>query len=192
MPFDEKHFEEVLLEVKRHLEDTEVSKLAHWNAAAVYERRHTVFIGLPATLLSVLLTWLLSAGFRQILANDSSIQILTKQVPVFLSLAVSILSGLGTFLNFRDLAIKHRNAAENLHSLWRDCKNWGTDFPDETTCEKAVQMVQQYRRRINDINRDAPQIPKWAWKSVSRQKEEGSTIYKTDSNQSLEEENIIK
>jgi hypothetical protein len=47
-------------------------------------------------------------------------------------------------------------------------------------CEKAVQTVQGYRQRLNEINRDSPQIPKWAWKSVRTQRLEGSTQYESD------------
>ena len=168
------------MEIQRHLEDTEISKLAHWDAAAVYGKRHSVFIGLPATILSILLTWILSSDFRQLALDSAILKAFADHVPVFIGLVVSLLSGLGTFLNFNELAIKHRTAAENLHSLWRDCKNWETDFPDESLCEKAVHAAQQYRKRLNDINRDAPQIPKWAWKSVKQQREEGSTLYKVE------------
>jgi len=183
MAFDKDHFQKVQQEIQRHLEDTEISKLAHWNASAVYDKRNKMYIGIPATLLSVILTWLLTTNFDQILLDNIVINTLFKNAPVIISLIISILSALGTFLNFKDLSTRHRSSAENLHVIWRDCKNWKTDFPDESMCEKAVQMAQQYRRRINEINRDAPQIPKWAWKSVSKQKAEGSTSYSTESNQ---------
>ncbi|MEZ8153015.1 SLATT domain-containing protein [Vibrio splendidus] len=177
MAFDKNHFEKVNQEVMRHLEDTEVSKLAHWSAAAVYKRRQMFFIGLPATFLSILLTWLLSSDFQSLAENSSKLKAISEHIPVFMGLVISLLSGLGTFLNFNELSIKHRTTAENLHSLWRDCKNWDTDFPDESSCEKAVSAAQQYRKRLNDINRDAPQIPKWAWKSVKAQRQEGSVKY---------------
>ena len=180
MAHDDAHFASVKLEVLRHLEDSEVSKLAHWSAAAVYDRRHKIFIGLPATLLSLLLTWMLSADVKAFFDTDDSLKMLVSNIPLVISLIVSVLSGLGAFLNFQELASKHRVTAENLNALWRDCKNWDTDFPDTASCEKAVQTVQSYRRRLNDINRDAPQIPKWAWLSVKEQRQEGSTHYASD------------
>lgn len=180
MAFDKLHFEKVTNEIQRHLEDTETSKLAHWDAAAVYKRRHVAFIGLPATILSILLTWLLSSDFQSLSESSQFIKEFSKHIPVFMGLVISLLSGLGTFLNFSELSMKHRATADNLHSLWRDCKNWETDFPDESLCEKAVHTAQQYRKRLNDINRDSPQIPKWAWKSVKKQKMEGSVAYKSE------------
>ena len=171
------HYEIVLKEITRHLEDSETSKLAHWTAGAVYEKRHKFYLGLPTTIISLLLAWLLSTQFTQSGLNEKLGSTVIVYISVFFSLLVSVLSGLLTFLNFNDLAIKHRTAAENYHALWRDCKNWETDFPDESKLSQAVQMAQQYRRRINDINRDSPQIPKWAWKSVQEQIAEGSTTY---------------
>ena len=180
MANDDAHFSSVKAEVQRHLEDSETSKLAHWHAAAVYERRHKFFIGLPALLISLLLTWLLSSDTKAFFDSDGEFKALANSLPVMLSLIVSVLSGLGAFLNFNELAGKHRTAAENLNALWRDCRNWDTDYPDASMCEKAVQTVQSYRQRLNEINRDAPQIPKWAWRSVKRQRDEGSTRYRAE------------
>jgi len=178
--YDKAHFNLVNAEVSRHLEDAETSKLAHWKAAEVYERRHKLWLGLPALLLSLALSCLLSSDAKTFLNSHQYTKWLTDGLPVLLSLLISVLSGLGAFMSFNELAIKHRTAAENMHSLWRDCKNWGTDFPDDTLCEKAVQTVQAYRVKLNEINRDAPQIPKWAWKSVQQQRIEGSTSYEDE------------
>jgi hypothetical protein len=158
MAYDRKHFEYVLKEVQRHVQDTETSKLAHWHAAARYEKMHRFCIGVPATVLSIFLTWLLSSEFNRVVSDITVISVATKQISLVVSLLVSLLSGLGAFLNITDLAIKHRTAAENYHSLWRDCKNWQTDFPDESQVERSVQVVQQYRRRLNEINRESPKF----------------------------------
>lgn len=182
MAYDVAHFTYIREEVDRHLEDTETSKLAHWHAAGIYERRHKLFIGLPAILLSLLLTWMLSADVKTLLGGDGVWGSISKSVPVVLSLLVSVFSGVSTFLNLPELAAKHRSTAENLNVLCRDCKNWDTDFPDVESCERAVQTAQTYRKRLNDINRDAPQIPKWAWLSVKEQRAEGSTSYANDKN----------
>ena len=139
-----------------------------------------MFIGLPATILSLFLAWMLSSDAKKLLADTGVLQIFATNIPIILGLVISCLSGLGAFLNFNDLAAKHRTTAENLNALWRDCKNFDTDFPDSSFCEKAVQVVQTYRKRLNDVNRDAPQIPKWAWRSVKKQRAEGSTSYRID------------
>ena len=105
---------------------------------------------------------MLSSGTQKFLPDIGFSGNLILQIPTVLSLIVSILTGLNSFLNLGDIATRHRTAAENLHALWRDCKNWDTDFPDSLECKKAMETVQAYRRRLNEINRDAPQIPRWA------------------------------
>ena len=177
MAFDGKHYDIAYEEILRHLEDTETSKLAHFYAASVYEKRHRFFIGLPATFFAILLTWLLTSPIEN-LFPQSMLTFLKDTLPIILSLIVAILSALSTWLNFNDLAIRHRMAAQNYQSLWRNCKNWKTDFPDASTIKEAIQVVKQYRDRLNEINRNSPQIPKWAWKSVRKQQKEGSTSYK--------------
>lgn len=184
MTCNQTHFTAVRLEVLRHLEDTETSKLAHWDAAAVYGRRHKYYIGLPALVMSLVLSWMLSSEAKTTLMDTGWVGQVVRSVPVVLSLLVSVLTGLGAFLNFNELAGKHRRAAENLSALWRDCKNWDTDFPDSSTCENAVLAVQGYRKRLNEINRESPQIPHWAWISVQRQREAGSTTYTVEQRKS--------
>jgi hypothetical protein len=181
MANDDNHYEKVGIEIQRHLEDSEVSKLSHFAAAGIYEKRHRYLVG-TATGCAIVLTWILTSPLDRIFSPDL-LYLLSDMIPVFLSLVVSILTALGTWLNFNDLAIRHRMAAQNYQALWRNCKNWETDFPDESTSKEAAQMVKQYRDRLSEINRNSPQIPHWAWKTVSKQREEGSTSYE------IEEEN---
>lgn len=172
---DGKLYELICEEIERHLEDSEVSKLAHFHAAAIYEKRNKYFLGLPATLSALLLSWFVS----QDVANKN-IEPLSANVKLILSLIVSLLSGLVTFLNFNEIASKHRVAAQRYQQIWRKCKNWHTDFPDDTKNEDARKMAQQYREELNEINLESPQIPKWAWKSTQKQQNEGSTKYEKE------------
>lgn len=102
------------------------------------------------------LAWLVSSQTRNVLPAAGVSSELVHNIPVFVSLAVSLLSGMTAFLNLNDLAIRHRTAAENLNALWRNCRYCETDFPDASFCEAAVKAVQGYRARLNDINGDAP------------------------------------
>ena len=177
MKHDVEHFRAAIDEIERHRQDTETSKLGHWAAARVFEIVHKFALGLPATLLAILLAWFLSSQTKTILPSTGLGSELISNIPVFISLTVSILSGLTTFLNLNELATRHRTAAENLHALWRNCINWRTDFPDASSCDEAVKAARSYRERLNDINKDAPQIPKWAWKGAQRQRAAGSVSY---------------
>lgn len=162
-------------EVARHLEDSETSKLSHFNVAEVYERRHKYWLGLPTTIAALLLAWLVS----QKDLSDGSVQYIFI-LKITLSFVVAISSGVSTFLNFNEQAGQHRKAALKYQDLWRKCKNWKTDFPDSSENQKAKSTVQEYRNIITNINQESPQIPKWAWKSVAKQQKEGSTEYVID------------
>lgn len=159
-------------EVLRHLEDSETSKLSHFYAAARYEKLHKFYIGLPTTIAALLLSWLVAQN--DLSGDDYKIIFGLK---ICLSLIVAISSGVSTFLNFNELAAHHRKAALKYQDIWRKCKNWETDFPDDTDLSKAKTVVQIYRTEMTNINQVSPQIPKWAWKSVAQQEKEGSTTY---------------
>lgn len=182
MVSDKNYYNIACEEVQRHLEDCEVSKLAHFDAAQRFEERHRYWLGVPATVLSIALTWLLTSPIERMIAGETGLFVKTS-LPIWISLFVSILTTLSAFLNFNDLSVRHRSAAHKYHALWRQCKNWQTDFPNELFVKEAVQMARQYRERLNEINNDAPQIPRWAWKSVRKQRLEGSTSYRVDSDQ---------
>lgn len=164
-------------EIGRHLEDSEVSKLAHFYAAAKYESIHRYWLGLPATLAAIILAWIVSKDVGMPDAATTTVSPWYSWSKTTLSLAVPLLTGLSTFLNLNDTASKHRNAAQRYHQLWRKCKNWRTDFPDDTSNDEAKKIAVVYRVEINDINNDSPQIPRWAWKSTQKQQSEGSTEY---------------
>lgn len=167
-------------EIDRHLEDAEVSKLGHWHAAAVLESRHRWLIAVPTVVLSALLTWLLMMP-DGIFASASSIK-LAKITPPFIALLVTLVAGLDLMLGLKNLVASHRNAALSYQEVWRHCKNWSTDYPDYHSAEKAAQSAREYRDRLNSINRNSPQLPKWAWRSVSEQRAEGSVSYRAAAN----------
>ena len=162
----------IKVEVDRHLEDAETSKLSHFFAAARYEKLHKFYIGLPTTVAALLLSWLVA---QKDLPQENSQLIFGLKI--ILSLIVAISSGVSTFLNYNELASQHRKAALKYQDVWRKCKNWQTDFPDDTDLINAKTSVQVYRSEMTSINQESPQIPKWAWKSVDKQKKEGSTSY---------------
>jgi hypothetical protein len=165
-------FREVILkEVARHLEDAETSKLSHFFAAQRFETLHRYYIGLPTTIAALLLSWLVAQ--KSLAVNED----LLFAIKIILSLIVAVSTGISTFLNFNGFAAQHRKAALRYQEVWRKCKNWDTDFPDDTDLSLAKSRVQEYRDSMTNINQESPQIPRWAWKSVEKQIKEGSTNY---------------
>lgn len=169
----EEHYEIICSEIARHLEDAETSKLAHFDAASTFEQWNKFILGLPATIAATVLAWIVNRDST----GNSTTEAWLNMLKVVLSIMVPALSATITFLNLNDIATNHRAAAQRYSELLRKCKNWETDFPDDTNNEKAKEMVQKYREEITSINKESPQIPKWAWKSVREQKREGSTTY---------------
>ncbi len=177
-------YEYARVEIERHLEDSEVSKLGHWYAAAVLHGRHRNFIAIPAIVLAAMLTWLLQNSLDELLSPPTA-RFLSTVVPRFLALIVTLLTALDLLLSLKSLEAAHRNAALSYHEIWRHCKNWHTDFPDETYAERAAQAAREYRDRMNSINRNSPQLPNWAWKSVSAQRAAGSVNYSVETAEAL-------
>jgi hypothetical protein len=172
-PIDTLAYSKVIsAEISRHLEDSEISKLSHFFVAARYERIHKFYIGLPTTIAALLLSWLVA---QKDLPDDNHLIIFT--IKITLGLVVAVSTGISTFLNYNELASQHRKAALKYQDIWRKCKNWHTDFPDDTDLVNAKKIAQAYRSLMTSINQESPQIPRWAWKSVDKQRKEGSTRY---------------
>ena len=113
------YYSTICKEIQRHLEDSEISKLSHFYAASRYEKLHKYYIGLPTTIAALLLAWLVT---QKDLPDNSSQFIFS--IKIILSLIVAISTGVSTFLNYNELASKHRQSALKYQDVWRKCKNW--------------------------------------------------------------------
>jgi hypothetical protein len=165
----EAYYKIIQTEIYRHLEDSEISKLCHFYAAEKLEKIHRYYLGLPITIAALLLSWLVAQ-------RDLSFSF-EMAAKISLSLIVTIATGINTFLNLNELASAHRKAALRYQDIWRKCKNWNTDFPDDSNLEQAKSSAQAYRAELTAINQQSPQIPKWAYKNASKQRLTGSTTY---------------
>lgn len=169
------HFEYIASEYEKHLEDAETSKLGHFNAAGTFEKRYKI-LAITTALTGVILVWLLTSPFDDFL-NPQLTKFLSEGLPIFFGLLSTAFTTLNYFFDFSNLAEKHRIAAHKYQSIWRQCQNWNTDFPTEEFVLDAQDRVSKIRDRLTEINSESPQIPRWAWKSVDKQKSEGSTTY---------------
>lgn len=173
---ENKDYENIIKkEVARHLEDSGISKLSHFFAAERFEIIHKYYIGLPTTVAALLLSWLVAQKDLETGGNSWIFPI-----KITLSLIVAISTGISTFLNFNELASQHRKSALRYQDIWRKCKNWETDFPDETDLVSAKKIIRSYRKDMTEINQESPQIPKWAYNSVNKQMKAGSISYNNE------------
>lgn len=174
---NETHFQLISTEIERHLEDAEISKLAHYNAAGRLDKVHRYYLGLPVTVAALLLSCLVT--LKEVSPEYATPVYVLKLI---LGVVVTVSTGVGTFLSFNEIASKHRLAAHRYQSVYRRCKNWLTDFPDERDIAKAQKTARIYREELTEINKESPQIPKWAYNKVDDQQRSGLTSYFTDKN----------
>lgn len=153
-------------EINHHMMDSDERKILHSYAALRYERKHKMIVG-SSTALAITLTWLLTSPLENIIDPGLAKKIIDT-VPMILALAVSLLSGLGAWLNYSDLSNKHRVASDNYHALWLKCCHWNTDFPDVEFAKDAARAAQIYRERIIEITCASPPIPSTVWSRVGR------------------------
>jgi len=164
-------YEIICNEIKKHEEDSNYNRLAHFAVAKKYAKNHKIFIISQAIATAIILTLLLSPLDK--IFNPSLVEV----IKIFLSLCIAIYSALGAHLNFHELSITNHNVAQKYQTLWRNCDNWKTDFPDESNIEEAIKRTQFFRDRINEINRESPQIPDWAHDQVKKYMDQGMDKY---------------
>lgn len=162
---DEPLYQQIEDEFTRHLVDCHDSKRAHFDLADYYYEKANMLYYLQSFGLAVITAWLFSTQFEGFLSEDSSI---VKATPTILAIIVSVLTIVEHVFRFKDKAVTHEQAAKRYHTLWRACKNWKTDFPDEATINNARLVVQKYREQLNDINRDAPHLSSVLWRKIEK------------------------
>lgn len=159
-------------EFKRHLIDCHDSKTAHFDLADYYEKRASFVNKIQSFGIAIVLTWLLSTQFSGFLPQDHAV---VKAFPTVLALIVSVMSILEYVLKYNEQAATHIKYAQKYHALWRSCKNWKTDFPNEDCFDQARVAVQKYRDSLSEINKEAPHLSFESWGKISTVRE--STEY---------------
>jgi hypothetical protein len=171
-------------EFERHLVDCHDSKQAHFDLADYYYDKANLIYYAQSFGLASITAWLLTNQYNGLLPLEHPA---VKATPTVLSIIVSILTILEHVFRFKEKALIHELAAKRYHTLWRTCKNWKTDFPDESTIEQARFAVQKCREQLNEINRDAPHLSSIMWKRIDKiRKKKG---YKDVSKYTFEERN---
>lgn len=163
-------------EFERHLVDCHDSKRAHFDLADYFYEKATLVRYAQSFGLVMITAWLLTTQYEGFLPQNHPV---VKATPMVLAIIVAVLTILEHVLQFKEKAIAHEQAAKRYHTLWRTCKNWQTDFPDETSVEQARIAVQKYREQLNDINRDSPHLSSLLWKKIEKmRKKNGKDVSK--------------
>ena len=157
-------------EIKRHTEDVEYAKATHYAAAERNDR-----------LYSILLFW----GFLTTLLGLSS---LLLSISLFIDFKYNWIGHIVTLLgacvtlwplikDYSGKAMNHRRFAEEYNTIYKRCKNWETDFPDNSNIAEAKKELLLLRSQVISVNSLSPKTVPKDYAIASRNIDTGSYSY---------------
>ncbi|MEH2609606.1 SLATT domain-containing protein [Bradyrhizobium sp. AZCC 1693] len=166
--------DEVILEAQRLEERTGDSAKGHHVAAEGWEKRG-FRLGLPTALIS-------GVTSLAVFAQASKDIWWVGFIAVGLSILVTILTTLTTFLNPNEKENAHITAAHAYDRLNNDARMFSTIecWRDNATEEALTAKLFELVERRNKLNADSPQIPPWAWAKAQERIKKGETTFAVD------------
>jgi hypothetical protein len=166
--------DEIVREAKRLEERTRDSMKGHHCAAEGWSKR--VFqLGIPTAIISAITS---AAVFVEAAKDIWWVGIAAAA----LSVIVTILTTLNTFLNPNEKESSHSTAAHAYDRLNNDARMfwsiecWSSNATEELLTAKLMELVE----RKNKLNQDSPQIPQWAWDVAQERINRGEATYEVD------------
>lgn len=157
---------EVIKESKRIEEDCLHSSKGHYVAAQFWSNFHLI-IGIPSVVL---------AG----IAGASAFTDLPIVAGV-ISIIVTILTSIATFLNPKDRASSHFTAGNNYNSLQSSIRRfWSIECKDDEPIKLLIHKLEEYSLTRDRLNRESTQIPRWAYNKGKKYIEDGEAKYAVD------------
>lgn len=143
----------------------EKNYLLHYHVGDILESTEKRMIGLPMAMLSVFVT----ASIGVSIAAPDQLPKWAIYLSGGLSLLVSILATLITFLSLKDKAALHNRAAENYYYLLSQCKSFVADPDIFSISNDDLKKRQEYfREEVRRLHMDSPAIPGWAYKKAEK------------------------
>jgi hypothetical protein len=167
-PFS-KALEEIIKEAKRIEENAQYSSKGHFAAAHFWKNFH-LWIGIPIVLFSAI------AGASALSKFDPS-----HIIAGVLSIIVTALSGVLTFINPNKNENIHFNAGNNFDSLQNKVRMfWTIDCWKGEAEEVLTEKLKNFSEQKDRLNQSCPQIPKWAYNKAKKGIQEGEAEYRAD------------
>lgn len=126
---------------------TKIELGGHYEAAKVFERRQMA-LGYPTVIFSAIASSAIVSAL-----NDSTV-LLFNAITIFISMTVTVLTSLQTFLQYSSRADRHKATAVELGRLLREVQQ-ALAFEDAITKPQA----DAFRTRWDEISKSAPSIP---------------------------------
>ncbi|MDP8214176.1 MAG: SLATT domain-containing protein [Candidatus Euphemobacter frigidus] len=164
-----KSLEAIIKEAKRIEENGLYTSKGHFTSANYWSKFH-LWVGIPTLVLATI------AGTAALGQFD------TKNIIAgVLSIIIVLFTAIATFLNPKEKASNHLTAGNHYDSLLTRARIFWTiechgDKTEEILTEKLMYLSEEKDR----LNRESPQVLKWAFKKARRDIEEGEASYKVD------------
>jgi len=166
--------EAIIDEAKRIEENCLFTAKGHFVVAQFWTNFH-LWIGIPSVVLAG------AAGTAAFAKFDSN-----NIVAGVTAIIVAILTGLSTFLNPSDRSKIHLNAGNNYDSLLSRIRIfWTIECRKENSDEILAKKLKDFSDERDKLNRECPQVPKWAYKIAKKGIEAGEADYIVDKNKKI-------
>ena len=159
----------IISEAKRIEENSLHTSKSHFVAAHFWEQFH-LCIGIPTVILAAVAGTIAFAAFKY-----------GNVVAGALSILVTVLSAVATFLNAKQCASTQRKAGNDYDSLLTRVRIfWTIECRREESLDILADKLEDFSRERDRLNRDCLQPSRWAYKRAKKGIEEGEAEYKVD------------
>ena len=146
----------------------------HFAAAQFWTNFH-LWIGIPTVILAAI------AGITAFAKLDEN-----NILAGVLSIIVVVLTAITTFLNPKERANTYLISGNNYDSLLTKARIfWTIDCREEKSEQVLTEKLKDLSERRDKLNREAPQVPTWAYKKAKKGIEEGEADYGIDKNEKI-------
>jgi len=161
--------EAIITEAKRIEENCLYTSKGHFSAAHFWTNFHLLF-GIPAVVAAAI------AGASALTQFKNS-----NLIAGILSIFLVVLTAITTFLNPKERANIHLTSGNNYDSLLGKVRQfWTIECRFEESEEILKHKLDDYTEQRDRLNRESPQVPKFAYNKAKKGIEEGEATYKVD------------
>lgn len=161
--------EAIIQEAKRIEENCLYTSKGHFAAARFWSNFH-LWIGIPTVILATV------AGASALSRFGNFVVIVGV-----ISIIVAVLAATTTFLNPRERANAHLSAGNNYDSLLSKARIfWTIDCWRNDSEEILTQKLRDLSEEKNRLNRECPQVPRFAYLQARKGIQEGEAGYEVD------------
>jgi len=137
---------------------------AHYESGRLYERRH-YFIGVPSIILSTVVG---TAVFSSLVKYSESVNITFLTIGVgLLSITSAVLTALQTFLNYKDLAERHKISGAKFADLKHKVEIIATfTSRDDSELKEKLEAIENEWVKIRE---ESPNFPTKIWNKIEKE-----------------------